>query len=78
MCLFTWLVHSTLSNFNIRCDVTSRRLCTSLHVTIKRACFAVIPYTIHTFYGNSPEICNLLEVTSCLISKLDRVYKSKL
>ncbi len=42
----------TLSNFEIRHDVTYGRLGTSLGVTIKRACFAVIPYTTHAFYCN--------------------------
>ena len=38
-------------------------------------CFAAIPYTtvMHTFY-KLPEIRNLVEVTSHLISNLDRVY----
>ncbi len=43
-------------------------------VTIKCVCFAVI--LGHMFYSNSPKLCNLLYVTSCLISKLDRVYLS--
>ncbi len=47
-----------LSNFEIRHDVTLGRLRASLRITLKRACFAVIPYTAHTFYGNSPQICN--------------------
>ncbi len=63
-----------LSNFGIRHDVTSSRLHTSLRVTIKRACFAAISYITCTFHGISTEICKLPEVTSCLISKLDRVY----
>ncbi len=61
-------------NFEIRRDVTSGRLRTSLRVTIKRTCFATIPYTTRAFHGTSPEIRNLLEVTSRLISKLYRLY----
>ena len=62
-------------NFEIRCDVTSGRLRTSLWVTIKRPCFVVIPYTTHVFYGFSLEKDILLEETSLLISKLDRVQE---
>ena len=39
----------------------------------KRACFAAIPYTTRMFDGNSPEIRNIQEVMSRLISKLERV-----
>ena len=43
-----------LSNFEIRRDVAFGGVHTSLQVTIKLACFSVIPYT-SVFYGNSPE-----------------------
>ncbi len=62
-----------LSNFEIRCDVTSDRLRTLLQVAIKCACYAVIPFTICTLYGiNLSEINGLPEVT-WLILKLERV-----
>ena len=41
----------SLYSFEIRRDVTSGRLRTSLRVTIKRACFAAIPYTTRAFHG---------------------------
>ncbi len=63
----------SLYNFEIRRDITSSRLRTSLRVTIKRACFAAIPYTTRAFHNTSPEIRNLPEVTSGLISKLYRL-----
>ncbi len=40
----------TLSNFEIRCDVTRGRLRISLRVTIKRVSYATILYTTPTFY----------------------------
>ena len=46
----------TLSNFEIRRDVTHGKLHASLRVTRKHAWFAAIPYTTRTFYGNSPQI----------------------
>ena len=66
--------NTTLSNFKVRHDVTSCILCFtgSNHKTCVR--FATIPYNTHMSNGNLPEISNLLEVTSHLISKLDRVY----
>ncbi len=62
--------------FQDRFDVTSNRLHTSLHVTIKWACFTMIPYSARSFYANLPEIRNIPEVISHLILKLDRVYRS--
>ena len=47
-----------LSNFEIRRDVICGRLRASLRVTLKHACFTVIPYTTGTFYGNLPQIRN--------------------
>ena len=65
-----------MSNLEIRHDVTSGRLHTSLQVTIKRAYFSEIPYTTHAFYGYSFEVHILPEyITS--ISMLDRVYTSR-
>ncbi len=71
-CCMMWLeCHSycTLSNFKIRCDVTCDRLHTSLHVSIKWTYFAAILYTAHSFMVT----CLKYAMTSCLISKLDRV-----
>ena len=67
------LVHSV--QFEIRLDVTSGRLHTSLWVTI--ILYARVYYT-HTLYDYSFEIGILLEVTSniILILKLDRVYSA--
>ena len=53
----------SLYSFEIRRDVNSGRLRTLLRVTIKRVCFAGIPYTMRAFHGTSPEIRNLPEVT---------------
>ncbi len=48
---YSWLKNITYSlySFEIRCDVTSSRLRTSLRVTIKRTYFAAIPYTTWAF-----------------------------
>ncbi len=72
---FTWR-RLTPSNFEIRCDATSGRLHTAREQPYKRTRFATIPCTTHTFYGFLPEIRVLMKVTSCLISKFDRFYKS--
>ena len=61
----------SLSNFEIRCDVTSRRL----RISGKLPLNARVVYNElrqNTLYGYSSEIRNLPHVTSCLISKLDR------
>ena len=50
----------SLSNFEIRRDVTCGRLHASLQITLKCVSFAANPYTTHAF-------------TSHLISKLDRI-----
>ena len=47
----------------LRLDMMSSvvKLWASLRVTLKRTCFAAIPYTTHAFYGvygNSPQIRN--------------------
>ncbi len=57
------ILNYSLCSFEIRCDVTSGRLRTSLRVTIKHVCFVAIPYTTRAFHGTSPEIRNLPEVT---------------
>ena len=59
-----WQPDYILSNFEIRCDVTSGRLQTSLPLSTKRTepCLD-IPYTTCMFYGNSPEIYNLVYVS---------------
>ncbi len=54
----------TLSNFKIRRDVTRGRFLASVLVTLKRTCFAAIPYSTHAFYGNSSQIHN--DITSNL------------
>ena len=48
----------TLSDFQIRCDVTRDRLRASLQVTLKFVYFAAIPCTTCAYYGNSPQIHN--------------------
>ncbi len=40
----------------MQCDVGT--LCTSLQVTPKLPCFAVVSYTTCEFYGNLPQIRN--------------------
>ncbi len=65
----------SLYSCEIRRDVTSSRLRTSLRVTIKRVCFAAIPYNTRAFHGSSPEIRNLPEMTSRLICT--RVYSNE-
>ena len=55
--------------------VTVHLLSVQLWDAIQRACFVAIPYNMRAFNGNSPEIRNLPRVTSCLISKLDRIYR---
>ncbi len=58
-----------------RLDVMSLPLDSILQASNHKIhCFAAIPYTTHVFYGNSPDIRTLPEVTSHLILNLDRVY----
>ena len=57
-----------------RCDGTSFRLCTSLRVTIKHVFCCDFIYYVCFLWKIAWNICNLLEVTSHLISKLDTVY----
>ncbi len=62
-----------------RLDVMSLLLDFVLHLSNHKMCdvHAVMKLrqNLHAFYGYSPEVCSLLEVTSHLISKLDRVNK---
>ncbi len=55
----------TLSNFKIRCDVTSNRL--------QHACFAAIPHILHMHFMVSLLKCVLPKATTSLILKLDRI-----
>ncbi len=57
---------------NSRFDVMSLPVC-RLHAARKMCLFSPTIIYYACFYGNSPEICNLREVTSHLILKLDRV-----
>ena len=54
----------TLSNFEIRRDVTGGRLRVSLQVNPKTHFFAVIPYTTRALYDSLPQIRN--DITSNL------------
>ena len=49
-----WYSNYSLYSFEIRRDVISGRLRTSLRVTIKRTYFAAIPYTMWVFHGTLP------------------------
>ncbi len=59
----------SLSNVEIRHDVTIKRYQLPLNVCVVYGIAAK-----RMLYGHSSEICNLLRVTSRLISKLDREY----
>ncbi len=63
----------TLSNVEIRCDVTCGRLRISGELPLNARVVWNRGKT-HTLYGYVSEMRNLPRVTSCLISKLDREY----
>ena len=68
----------TLSNFEIRCDVTCGRLRILGKQQYNSHVLMRFHYIIYAFNGILPEIYNLLHVTSHLISKLDREYYFRL